>query len=110
MGYGDTTSVLVDLAPLVLALGLRSRGKLRYAEVHWAKTFREEYVRRRARELAESGRFERWQGIEFELRLVEGVREAGVWLGSEPLREELDILCRQAKSRRPASTAKKPPA
>jgi hypothetical protein len=41
------------------------------------KKFREEYVRRRARELAESGRFERWQGIEFELRFVEGVPEAG---------------------------------
>jgi hypothetical protein len=81
---------------------LRSTGR--------SKKFREECVRRRARELAESGRFERWQGIEFELRFVEGVREAGVWLGSEPLREELDILCRQAKSRRPASTAKKPPA
>jgi hypothetical protein len=37
--------------------------------------------------------------IEFELRFVEGVREAGVWLGSEPLREELDMLCQRAKSR-----------
>jgi hypothetical protein len=34
--HGDTTSVLVDLAPLVLALGLRGRGTLRNAEVYWA--------------------------------------------------------------------------
>jgi hypothetical protein len=74
------------------------------------KKFREEYVRRRARELAQSGRFSGWLGIEFELRYVEGVPEARIWLDSEPIREELDILCRQAKSRRPASTAKKPPA
>jgi hypothetical protein len=70
---------------------LRSTGR--------TKKFREEYVRRWARELADTGRFERWQGIEFELRFVEGVREAGAWLGSEPLREELDILCQRAKSR-----------
>jgi hypothetical protein len=57
------------------------------------------YFRRRARELADTGRFERRQGIEFEMRFVEGVREASVWLGSEPLREELDILCQRAKSR-----------
>jgi hypothetical protein len=63
------------------------------------KNFREEYVRRRARELADTGRFERWQGIEFELRFVEGVRDAGILLGSEPLREELDMLCQRAKSR-----------
>jgi hypothetical protein len=70
---------------------LRSTGR--------SKKFREEYFRRRARELADTGRFERWQGIEFELRFVEGVREAGVWLGSEPLREELDMLCQRDKSR-----------
>jgi hypothetical protein len=63
------------------------------------KKFREKYVLRRARELAGTGRFERWQGIEFELRFIEGVREAGVLLGSEPLREELDVLCQRTKSR-----------
>jgi hypothetical protein len=72
-------------------LGARSTGR--------TKKFREEYVRRRARELAHSGRFEGWRGIEFELRFVEGVREAGVLLRSEPLREELDMLCQRAKSR-----------
>jgi hypothetical protein len=60
----------------------------------------EEYLRRRASELAESGRFERWQAIEFELRFIEGLPEARV---SEPIRQELDILCRQAKSRRPTA-------
>jgi hypothetical protein len=71
------------------------------------KKDREEYVRRRAKELAESGRFEGWQGIEFELRFVEAFPEAGVWLGNRPIREELDILCRQAKSRRPTPNSKK---
>ena len=32
-----------------------------------------EHVVRRARELAESGRFEGWQGIEFQLRLFDGL-------------------------------------
>ena len=34
------------------------------------------YLRSRARELAMSGRFERWQGIEFELEFVEGLPAA----------------------------------
>jgi hypothetical protein len=50
---------------------------------------REEYVRRRARELAESGRFSGWLGIEFELRYVEGFQEARVWSEEVPIREEL---------------------
>jgi hypothetical protein len=64
----------------------------------------EEYVRRRAKELAQSGRFSGWLGIEFELRYVEGLQKARVWLDNEPIRYELDILCRQAKSRRPPPT------
>jgi hypothetical protein len=63
------------------------------------KKDREEYVQRGARALADSGRFERWQGIEFELRFVEGFPEAGVWLGNRPIREELDVLCQRARSR-----------
>jgi hypothetical protein len=55
------------------------------------------YIRSRARELAMSGRFERWQGIEFELRFAEGLLEACALLG--PMRRELDILCQQARSR-----------
>jgi len=77
-------------------------------KVDWTKEkFREEYVRRRAKELAKSGRFEPWQGIEFELRFIE-VPEARFCLGGEPIREELDILRRQVKSRRPSPTSKAP--
>jgi hypothetical protein len=68
-----------------------------------------EYVHRRAIELAKSGRFSGWLGVEFELRYVEGLQKARVWLDSEPIREELDILCRQAKSRRPNPNSKKAP-
>ena len=57
------------------------------------------HVLRRARELAESGRFEGWQGIEFELRFFEGFPKARTWLIG-PFRRELDDLCRQAKSRK----------
>jgi len=72
---------------------------LRSRSIGRKKRDREEYVRLRARALAEFGRFERWQGIEFELRFVEGFPEAGVWLGNRPIREELDILCQRARSR-----------
>jgi len=59
----------------------------------------EEYVLRRAKELAESGRFTGWLGIEFELRYVEGFDLARAWLNYAPIREELDIICGQAKTR-----------
>jgi hypothetical protein len=59
----------------------------------------EEYVLRRARELAESGRFSGWLGIEFELRYGEGFELAHTWLDYPPVRAELDIICQQAKTR-----------
>jgi hypothetical protein len=59
----------------------------------------EGYVLRRAKELAETGRFTGWQGIEFELRFVEGFEPARVWLDYLPFREELDIICQQAKAK-----------
>jgi hypothetical protein len=66
-----------------------------------------EHVLRRARELAESGRFEGWQGIEFELRFFEGFSKARVWLiGS--IRRELDDLCRHARIRSASATTKSP--
>jgi hypothetical protein len=71
------------------------------------KKHREAHVRRRARELAEAGRFSGSLGIESELRFVEDFQEARVWLDSKPIREELDILCRQARSRKSAPTSKK---
>jgi hypothetical protein len=39
-----------------------------------------QYVLRRARELAESGRFEGWQGIEFDLRFFGGFAKARIWI------------------------------
>jgi hypothetical protein len=61
-----------------------------------------EYVLQRARELAESGRFDGWQSIEFELRFFEGFAKARVWI-SGPLRKELNSLCRNARIRRSRS-------
>jgi hypothetical protein len=65
-----------------------------------------EYVLRRARELAESGRFEGWQGIEFELRFFEGFPKARIWLIG-PIRRELVHLCRNARIRKSVSTSMK---
>jgi hypothetical protein len=48
-----------------------------------------EQVLHRARELAESGRFEGWQSIEFQLRFFEGFSKTRVWING-PLRKELD--------------------
>jgi hypothetical protein len=73
------------------------------------KKKREQFIHRRARELALSRRFERWQAIEFELRFIEGLPDATICLGNETIREELDSLCRQAKSKKPAQTSKKVP-
>ena len=65
-----------------------------------------EHVLRRARKLAESGRFKGWQGIEFELRFFEGFPKARIWLVG-PVRRQLDILCRHARIRKSVSTSKK---
>jgi hypothetical protein len=55
-----------------------------------------EHVLRRARELAESGRFDGWHSIEFQLRFFEGFTRARIWIDG-PLRKELDALCRNAR-------------
>jgi hypothetical protein len=57
-----------------------------------------EHVLRRAKELADSGRFEGWQGIEFQLRFFEGFAKARTWIDG-PLRKELDALCRNPRIR-----------
>jgi hypothetical protein len=62
------------------------------------KDHRKSYLRSRARELALSGRFERWQSIEFELKFVEGLPEAHVLLASRRVRKSLDQLCQHARS------------
>jgi hypothetical protein len=65
-----------------------------------------ENVLRRARQLADSGRFEGWQGVEFELRFFEGFPRARIWLVG-PIRKELDNLCRLARLRKSASISTK---
>jgi hypothetical protein len=62
------------------------------------KDNRKGYLRSRARELAMSGRFERWQGIEFELTFIEGLPEARTLLSGRSIRKTLDALCRQART------------
>ena len=56
-----------------------------------------EYVGPRARELATSGKFRNWLGIEQHLRLEESCPEARHVLDNERIREELDRLCEVAK-------------
>jgi hypothetical protein len=62
------------------------------------KDSRKSYLRIRAKELAMSGRFERWQSIEFELTFVEGLPEARTLLAGRAIRNRLDMLCRQART------------
>jgi hypothetical protein len=59
------------------------------------KRDRHEYVMQRAMELAQSGEFDGWIDIEFELRHAEGLEEARGWLDSRFVREELDQICKQ---------------
>jgi hypothetical protein len=69
------------------------------------KRDKEKYVLRRAKELAESGRFTGWLGIEFELRYTEGFELARAWLDYAPVKDELDIICRQARARKSRGSA-----
>ena len=62
-------------------------------------------VLQRARELAESGRFERWQDIAHRLKYLERLARVRPTLSRASLRQELDVLCQQAKSRRRALLA-----
>jgi hypothetical protein len=63
--------------------GLR-KGRTAGMRARLKKSDCEGYVLRRARELAESGRFSGPQGIEFELRYVEGFELAPRWLSYVP--------------------------
>jgi hypothetical protein len=73
--------------------------------VRYKRGEQKEYVLRRARELAESGRFEGWQSIEFQLRFFEGFSKTRVWMDG-PLRKELDVLCRNARIRSRSASRK----
>lgn len=64
------------------------------------KTKREqrEYIGPRARELAKSGKFLNWHDIEIYLRHKEYCFEARHVLDNEYIREELDRLCKKART------------
>ncbi len=57
------------------------------------KRNRRGYVIRRARELAKTGKYPEWSAIAFELRFVEGIKEARNWLADRSIRDELDSVC-----------------
>lgn len=60
------------------------------------KKARAEYIDRRARELAESGKYQDWLSIEMALR-HEGFLEARQLLDSHFLRQELNDMCKSAR-------------
>jgi hypothetical protein len=65
-----------------------------------------ERVARRARELAESGGFEGWQGIAFHLEFFDGFSRAHISI-SGALKKELNSLCRNARIRRSRMASRK---
>jgi hypothetical protein len=65
-----------------------------------------ELVIRRARELAESGRFDGWQSIAFQLHFFDGLSKAHISING-PLKKELNSLCRNARIRRSGSRSEK---
>ena len=60
---------------------------------------RRSYVLRRAIELAKSGDFTDYSGIEAQLRIVEGYPEATQVLDDLTLRDRLNQMCKEAKKR-----------
>lgn len=64
--------------------------------IRMRKAEREAFIRRKARELAETGEYQNWHGIEAQLRLREGWPEALTVLDNNLLREELDVACQRA--------------
>ena len=75
---------------------------------HSTKAERKEYALRRARELAEFGKFTGWLAIEHELRFEEGIYEARQELDNERIRDELDRLCKAAMQKATQSDAERP--
>lgn len=68
-------------------------------EGYMKKSERREYMAKRARELAESGEYEDHIGVEIALR-AEGFSEARQYLNNRFLRQEIDEMCHQARSKR----------
>jgi len=62
------------------------------------KQDKKEYINRRALELARSGKFDDYQGIELYLRFKEDLPEARGELDSPGLRQMLNDACKQAKA------------
>jgi hypothetical protein len=72
-----------------------------------------EYMQRRARELARSGKYPHWRSVAFELQfdpILERVfssdpsgKQAFQWLRGRSTRAEIDELCREARNLRLAS-------
>lgn len=75
---------------------LSSRAGADMTGLRMRKAERHAYIRRRARELAETGNYHNWHGIEAALRVKEGWHEARSVLDSDILREELDVTCQRA--------------
>jgi hypothetical protein len=60
------------------------------------KKEREEFIHRHADELAQSGKYQDWRGVEIELR-HKGFLEARQLLDSRFRRQELNKMCHQAQ-------------
>jgi hypothetical protein len=58
-------------------------------------------VQARAREIAQSGKFNGWRAVAFELQFEPGFFDAYEWIYSPSTKEELESLCREARTRRP---------
>ena len=56
-------------------------------------------IQERARELARSGKFIGSRGVAFELQFEPGYAQAFRWIHSLATQEELDHLCREARTR-----------
>ncbi len=52
-----------------------------------------EHIHRRARELASTGQFYDYQGVEFHLRFTENLPKAPAELNNHIVRAELNLLC-----------------
>lgn len=63
------------------------------------KNERHAYILRRARELADSGKFDRWLQIEWHIRYEEHLQDARQVLDDEFIRSQLDEACKRAKAK-----------
>jgi len=57
----------------------------------------------KARALARSGNFYGLRPLEFELSFEQGFREAREWLAQTSTKEELELLCQEARESRKAA-------